>query len=329
MHELRQSSGLGEYDLLQNATHYPKADLHDTVDRASLGNPADIPVLLSRLSHTHPSIRHWALVGLMLQGRDTVRVNEAAIFSLLSDSSVFVRATAAQVLGTHGSPANQTAALNYLFDESEDSGLALSSNSFEEREVLAAMHALDQIPYIPASYEPQLDTLEKTTSWTSGFRDHMHRSFYERYNNPLLEFRHIHGLNRYGADDLATPSGDGISNLQKFAFNLAPNEGDLEQQNLSYLASNGTAGLPSLTNNNDGTFTYRYLRRIPEPDSPETNVSPTANVNYTTLSSSDLINWFDSLPAPMIENIDTNWERVIHTIPANGSGEFLRVKIDP
>ena len=159
MYELADSQSMDVWSLLQDATHYP-TDLPDTLDRASMGDNSDIATLVTRLSHAHPSVRHWALIGLMLHGRDTVRTHEASILTTMSDPSFWVRMTAAQVLATHGNATNQSAALDLLFVE----GAKAASNTSEERKVMYALHCLDQVPYIPASRRDDINTLQNSTS---------------------------------------------------------------------------------------------------------------------------------------------------------------------
>ena len=323
MYELADSQSMDVWSLLQDATHYP-TDLPDTLDRASMGDNSDIATLFTRLSHAHQSVRHWALIGLMLHGRDTVRTHEASILTTMADPSFWVRMTAAHVLATHGNATNQSAALDLLFVE----GAKAASNTSEERKVMYALHCLDQVPYIPASRRDDINTLQNSTSWTKNFRRHMWYSYYEQYNNPLLTFRHTHGLDRFGVDDHDNPSGDGIDNLTRFAFNLSPNEGDLlESAAPRVLAPGGTAGLPRISHNvATSEVNYEFIRRIDVADSQDEGVYPTPNIRYQPQSSTDLINWFTDQTAESVSPINSEWERITLSLPTSEKS-FHRVNI--
>lgn len=328
--DLKDSTGLSEYDLIRTSSHYPQDDLHTIMDLASfpdISAPAEITPFLS---HAHPTIRHWGLIALKLKGRGTVRTFETEIFSLLSDSSHWVKNTAAQVLATHGSPANQITALNLLFND----GAGPAGNSQNERETLFSLTCLDELPYIPESHRQTINTLQNSTTWTKNHRRHMWYGYYEQYNNPLRRWRHLHGLNPYGLDDGKTSSSDGTPNLLKFAGNLAPDEGDLSQRiEHPYLLTNPesgeftTSGLPSLIPNPDtGQLEFHFLRRLPQADSTNTNVRPTPNLSFIPEISNDLGHWTENEGAATVTPITSEWERVTLSLQPDNLNAFFRIK---
>ena len=144
---------------------------------------------------------------------------------------------------------------------------------------------------------------------------------------PIGAFRALHGLAADGSQDYANPSGDRIPNLFKYAFNLAPNAGDLNTARYKVLASAAdTSGLPRLIPNLDGSFTYVYVRR---------KASTVPGISYhpeidTTLSGT----WIALVPTQEVQDsIDATWERVRMTLgnplPAPyTSGAFLRVRVE-
>ncbi len=56
-------------------------------------------------------------------------------------------------------------------------------------------------------------------------------------------------------------SGDSISNLTKYAFNMAPSAGSLNQPDLRVLPPNGTAGLPDIFKDANNGLVVHFLRR--------------------------------------------------------------------
>ncbi len=113
------------------------------------------------------------------------------------------------------------------------------------------------------------------------------------------------GLVGADATAKATPHGDGVSNLLKYAFNLNPSAADYRT-----LAAGGSesAGLPAKNIEVDGTgaisITIEYLRRRD------------SGLIYTPVISPDLVNWTPILAAETVTTIDDEWERVTVTHPA-------------
>ena len=66
----------------------------------------------------------------------------------------------------------------------------------------------------------------------------------------LSDWRTLQGLRADGSFDQANPSGDGIKNIIRFAYNLAPTSGALNTPSLNpSLPAGGNAGLPSVSTN--------------------------------------------------------------------------------
>jgi hypothetical protein len=145
---------------------------------------------------------------------------------------------------------------------------------------------------------------------------------------PLDDFRTLHGLAADGSQDFANPSGDGVPNLFKYAFNLAPQAGDLLTANARLLAhATDTAGLPRLLYNPNATFSYLYVRRRADSD---------PGVVYTPQIDTSLTGTWQPLTGVVetVQTIDTTWERVRldlgSPLPAPyQSGAYLRVQVAP
>ena len=112
-----------------------------------------------------------------------------------------------------------------------------------------------------------------------------------------------------------TPQGDGVPNLEKFAFNMDPLAPDVRHLTVG---ANGTAGLPGGVVTG-GVLRLEFLRR-------KSGTNP--GITYTAQFGSDLAGWTD-IPegTPAGTSIDTTWERVIVDDPTGGTKRFGRVKV--
>ena len=136
---------------------------------------------------------------------------------------------------------------------------------------------------------------------------------------PLPFWRNLHGLPADGSQDLATPAGDGVANLLKYAFNMAQNAGDLSKPNTSVLSANGTAGLPNISRDLEGRLIVEFVRRT-------TSSSP--GIVYIVESGDDLTQLAPlSLDAAQIVAIDAQWERVTVIDPTVTANRFARVRV--
>ncbi|HEX8679463.1 MAG TPA: choice-of-anchor Q domain-containing protein, partial [Chthoniobacterales bacterium] len=137
---------------------------------------------------------------------------------------------------------------------------------------------------------------------------------------PLPFWRNLHGLPADGSQDLATPAGDGVTNLLKFAFNLAPNAGDLAKPNAATLAPNGTAGLPRVGYDGQGRLVLELVRR---------KASTNPGISYTVETTGDLLSWTPlSLTNATVTSIDGVWERVSVIDPTVAAKRFGRVRVE-
>lgn len=136
---------------------------------------------------------------------------------------------------------------------------------------------------------------------------------------PLPYWRYLQGLAADGSQDLANASGDGVSNLAKYAFNLVPNAGDLTKANYQILTPNGTAGLPLITRDGQGRLVIEFVRR---------KASSNPGVAYVVETGDELASWSSlSLTNATVVAIDANWERVTVIDPAVSAKHFGRVRL--
>lgn len=102
-----------------------------------------------------------------------------------------------------------------------------------------------------------------------------------------------------GVDALpsASPMGDGVNNLQKYAFNLDPDRSDRHQ----LPAEGGVSGLPGvslLEESDPPEFELRFVRRRD------------SGLVYTPQISTDLVRFVPMAGVWTVEAIDSDWERV-------------------
>ncbi len=119
------------------------------------------------------------------------------------------------------------------------------------------------------------------------------------------------GLTGPNAQATATPFGDGVSNLLKYAFNM--NLAGPDRRTL--VPGTGAVGLPVMRIVS-GTVRYEFLRR------------KNSGINYTPQQSSNLsaAGWQAATGTTTVTSIDENWERV-EIQQAPGTARFFRVTV--
>jgi hypothetical protein len=135
----------------------------------------------------------------------------------------------------------------------------------------------------------------------------------------LMAWRDLQSLPFDGSQDTGNPSGDGVVNLMKFAFNLAPNAGDLNGSRVDILSPEGTEGLPRIERDEEGRLVVEFLRR---------KASSLPGVAYVVETGDNLVAPQPlSLSGAVVEGIDTAWERVRVTDPVVTPQRFGRVRL--
>ncbi len=111
----------------------------------------------------------------------------------------------------------------------------------------------------------------------------------------------------------ASPAGDGVSNLLKYAFNLDPSRPDARV----LLSGTGTAGMPRIFIEG-GNFVVEFIRRR------------NAGLVYTPKLSTDLAIFTTMKGTATVSQIDADWERVVvrqAVDPSNTPKLFARVEV--
>jgi hypothetical protein len=115
------------------------------------------------------------------------------------------------------------------------------------------------------------------------------------------------------------PQKDGVTNLEKFAFNMDPLQPDVRKLTVG---AGGTVGLPGQAVVG-GTLRLEFLRR---------KASTNPGITYTAQFGSNLAGWVDipvGTPAgtPIGSPADPIWERVVVDDPAPAAKRFGRLKV--
>ena len=146
-------------------------------------------------------------------------------------------------------------------------------------------------------------------------------------SSALANFRSSNGLAADGSQDLQIPSGEGVKNLLKYAFNMIGNGAgqatNLSTPNNSILTPNGNAGLPLVGTDGSGKLTLTYIRR-----KAATNPGISYSVEFTNdLGLTDLwaVNPAATEGTPV--SIDSQFERVTVTDSISPSRRFARVRV--
>lgn len=153
------------------------------------------------------------------------------------------------------------------------------------------------------------------------------------------------GLTGGNAQPSATPHGDGVSNLLKYAFNMNPTAMDC-----GVLQENGGSGLPGLRYFSSPGFIIPWPYSWPETGSWAGSINgggiifgpwyestfsyirrPASGLAYEVKSSATLLpgSWSTVTAIPVVERIDSEWERVTITEGyfAPPSSRFFKVEI--
>ncbi len=140
----------------------------------------------------------------------------------------------------------------------------------------------------------------------------------------IQQFRAAHSLDPLGGNDLATPAGDGIANLLKFAFNMigtgTGQKSNLTSPNSGIIETSGFAGLPMVDTDSTGKLRVTYVRRTPS----NSGITYAVEFSDTLAVGSWVVN---ASPPPVVLGSAGDFERVVVTDSSAATRRFVRVKI--
>ncbi len=152
------------------------------------------------------------------------------------------------------------------------------------------------------------------------------RGLTQAVTNGLETFRGVNGLPQDGSQDRATPAGDGVENLLKFAFNMLGSDPGqaltLNIPNTAVTTVNSNAGLPLIGLDGEGKLTLTFIRR---------RATSAPGVTYAVEFSNSLVNgsWaVNPLATESVTIVDATFERVVaRDSLANAGKRFARVRV--
>ncbi|WP_367874831.1 Ig-like domain-containing protein [Luteolibacter sp. Populi] len=138
------------------------------------------------------------------------------------------------------------------------------------------------------------------------------------YRTPYEEWAFVNGVDGSGDSQLSDEDGDGIAKLLEFAFNLNPASADLAEFDPAIIPGSGLPRMVVTPGDPSGQLlSLQFLRR------------KNANLTYTAQFGSSLEDFSGAGGSPVVEEINSTWERVTIADPAGGlSGQrFGRVLV--
>lgn len=156
-----RAEGSSPYEMGHDDAKYPLERVLNAADAASSLLEADIPRLQETLKDPDGAVRYWAALGFLMRGEAVVNANAEILRNALrSDSSPYVRATAAEALGRYGTPADVKESLGVLIDLGDLSkhGLyvslwALNALDYMDRRALPVKDRIAKLP----DHDPAMD----------------------------------------------------------------------------------------------------------------------------------------------------------------------------
>jgi hypothetical protein len=173
------------------------------------------------------------------------------------------------------------------------------------------------VTVVPISGAVVLSLPQNTVIDIDGAGNFASNSLAVTYRDSYQQWAFDHGVSGTNESQLADGDGDGVSQLLEYAFNLDPAKADSA---LYHPTTQPSSGLPRMmvvpTNPTGQQLMLQYLRRKAVPD-----------LSYTPQFSSALDNFTNASGAPVVESINTDWERVTIGDTGSGSPRFGRVRI--
>jgi arylsulfatase A-like enzyme len=157
MHRRAQAANTTIGEVARDAQFYSMAEVLETAERASSLSPNDFDALRSRLVHSDPGVRYWAVMGLLMRGDSTIDANVSALRTALEDSNESVQIVAAHALLLRGNAQDQASALAVLKQQ-------ITLQAENPYISIAALNVVDVIGRRATPLRRQIQTIASTRS---------------------------------------------------------------------------------------------------------------------------------------------------------------------
>ncbi len=147
MHD--RSRGDSPYDMARTPGVYPLERILEVALLASTRQADADGTLVKACEDADSAVRYWAVLGMLVRGRDGAAAGHGTLVSLLADPSPFVRVAAAETLARYGEAADMPLARRVLADHADAS----------RHGVFVAIAALNSIAHLGEHAEPLLSQL--------------------------------------------------------------------------------------------------------------------------------------------------------------------------
>lgn len=110
----RRAGNTPIFEMAADSTHYPLERIYDTAELAADRDPSALPQLVEACHDDDPAVRYWAMLGILIRGKNAFHSAIDVVRQGISDENPCVRMAAAEILGTLGEQADVEQALDTL-----------------------------------------------------------------------------------------------------------------------------------------------------------------------------------------------------------------------
>lgn len=171
----RRSAGSTPYEMGHDNTKYPLARIFEVADTASMLRPEGMPRLRKALRDDDAAVRYWAVLGILMQGKDAVAATSKDLHEAMNDKAMAVRIAAAEALGRFGNARDLDASLKVLGD----------LVSFKKHGLFVSMQALNAVGELGPKAAPILPAIREAEKGADSVNPRM-RSYIPRLVEKLV-----------------------------------------------------------------------------------------------------------------------------------------------
>lgn len=111
-----RAAGSSPYEVGHDEKKYPLSRVLETAERAASQRTDALPELQKSLHDKDSAVRYWAVLGMVIRGKEAVAATRAALRKALADEAPSVRIAAAEALGKYGDEDDLKRALPVLLE---------------------------------------------------------------------------------------------------------------------------------------------------------------------------------------------------------------------